>query len=133
MTRTLSIWAILALTVLAVLLGLYQSGGPLEARKAKRDSVRESDLRSLTTLVECQAREGGKRLPEALETTSNCDVRLRLEDPFTDEPYVYTRQGDGLYRLCAKFETKADHWDGTVPFGMRDPETGCLTYEYTPD
>lgn len=133
MTRTLSIRAILLVSVLAVAAGLYLSGGPIESRKTKRDRIREADLRALGTLVECLARESGHRLPDALATTPDCDVRLRLEDPFTGAPYAYRRESDALYRLCATFETKADPRDGTVPFGTRDPQTGCLTYQYAPD
>lgn len=133
MTRTLSIRAILLVSVLAVAAGLYLSGGPIESRKAKRDGIRESDLRGLSTLVECQARAGGNHLPDALAITPDCDIRLRLEDPFTGAPYAYRRESDALYRLCAKFETKADPWDGTVPFGTRDPQSGCLTYQYAPN
>lgn len=132
MTRTATTWAILVITILAVVLGLYLSGGPIEGRKSRRDALRESDLRALSSLVECLARTQGNTLPETLAVTPECDTKLRLDDPFTHAPYVYTHQENALYRVCATFETRPGFWDGTVPFGRRDPETGCIAYEYRP-
>ena len=122
-------WAAIAQAVIAAIVigaGLALTGGPVEARKERRDRERESDLATLTGLVDCLAQENRGQLPDRLAPTSECDWQSDLADPFTGQPYRYERTGPRGYRLCAGFETPPPDTRG--PWG-RDHD-GCISRQY---
>lgn len=116
------------LAALAIGAGLLLTGGPGTARQERRDQSRESDLSDLSLLVRCLADANGRRLPERLEITPDCDPQARLNDPFTGTPYRYAVIGPRRYRLCADFELP----ENRAP-GLRDRDAaGCVSRDYLP-
>lgn len=116
------------LAVLAIGVGLALTGGPGTARQERRDQSREGDLSRLAVLVRCLADANGRRLPERLQPSSDCDGQARLQDPFTGTPYRYQVIGPRRYRLCAEFEQPEDR-----PPELRDRDAaGCVSRDYVP-
>ncbi|NBB98419.1 MAG: hypothetical protein GVY34_09670 [Alphaproteobacteria bacterium] len=79
-------------TVLMVGLGLWQVGGPEQARIEQRDSQRMRDLQDLAAYLTCEnGRKDGADYP--------CGQRPRDTDRFTQAPFTVTRT-----QVCAQFE-----------------------------
>lgn len=116
------------LAALAIGAGLLLTGGPGQARQERRDQSREGDLSRLSALVRCLADANGRRLPERLQPSRDCDGQARLQDPFTGTPYRYRVIGPRRYQLCADFERPEDR----AP-DLRDRDAaGCDSRDYVP-
>lgn len=124
-------WPAILIAVLAALAigaGLTLTGGPGQARQERRDQSRESDLSRLAVLVRCLAEAGGRRLPDRLESTPDCNWQVQLNDRFTGKPYRYEVIGPRRYRLCADFELPENR-----PPDLRDrDDAGCVSRDYVP-
>ena len=85
-------WASLAIAALAavlVIVGLAIAGGPMQARKERRDQARTDDLARLAAHVECLSQtEQGSMLPADLTATTSCPAPERLADD-NGAPYRY--------------------------------------------
>lgn len=104
-TQARASWAIAALAAAAVVAGLAIGGGPMQARKERRDDARIEDLQRLATHVACLADESGlRRLPADLTPTPGCPGPVPLTDSRSGEPYRVEPLDAGKYRLCAAFE-----------------------------
>jgi hypothetical protein len=124
---------VIGVVVLATIAaGIWAVGGPATGKQEKRDKVRLSDISKLNGHVYCLANAADKSLPQALpaegDAVEECGAMPRITDPFTDQPYSYTRISDGAFRLCAGFE----HPELIAYSDNLDDETGCITYQYTP-
>jgi len=119
--------AIAALAVVAIILGLIATGGPMQGRKERRDEVRQADLWRLGALAECLSREAGGPLPETLAPTIACPGEVRLADPYTGAPYRYEVVAERRIRVCATFETDliARYRVEQTSF---DAAEGCILY-----
>ena len=104
-------WASLAIAALAAVLviaGLVMVGGPMQARKERRDQARMDDLALLADHVDCLSQtEQGSVLPADLAATPSCPAPDRLADD-SGAPYRYQPTDALHYRLCAKFELPPD-------------------------
>lgn len=126
-------WASLALAglaALAVVAGLMLTGGPMQARKERRDATREGDLIAMGQQVQCLAQDGAGALPGEVAATEACPFTGRLADPFTGAAYRYEVIDERSWRFCAVFETPPDP---ASPFGpdMRDA-AGCSVQHLPP-
>lgn len=98
-------WAIAALAGATVVAGLAIGGGPLQARKERRDDARMEDLRRLAGHIVCLVDESGtRRLPADLSPTPGCPDMVPLTDSRSGEPYRVEPLEAGKFRLCAAFE-----------------------------
>lgn len=96
--------------VLMIGLGLWQVGGPEQARSEQRDAQRLNDLRDLAAYLTCEKRrEGGADLV--------CGTRPRDTDRFIEQPFTVTQT-----QVCAEFE-QPDRIDQRFPDEL---ENGCL-------
>lgn len=120
--------ALVVLVALVIVVGLITVGGPGAGREERRDRARMSDLRDLSRHTICIAQVQGGNLPEALVEDASCTAEKRLNDPFTDAPYIYTRVSDIAYRLCADFEAP----ERLTGNSKLDRETGCVQFNYAP-
>ena len=101
--------AIAALALIAVVLGLILGGGPMQARKERRDDMRLDDLMRLSNHINCLAVQGDRIvMPTDFAPTDGCPGPIRMADPYTDAPYRIEALADNRYRLCAGFELPAD-------------------------
>lgn len=120
-------WAIAALAGGAVAAGLVLAGGPVQARKERRDDARVEDLQRLAAHIDCLASESAeRRLPADLASTPGCPGPVPLADSRTGQPYRIEPLDAGRYRLCAAFELPATVrrlWDPA----LRDGD--CLIHE----
>lgn len=89
----------------AVIGGLLVTGGPLQARKERRDETRLGDLMAMAGQVECLSEQGAGTLPRAVTATEACPFTGRLADPFDGAAYRYEPIDARSWRLCAVFET----------------------------
>lgn len=119
-----------ALAAAAVLAGLALTGGPMEARRERRDAAREGDLMALARQVECLAQQDDGALPPQVAASEACPFTGRLADPFTGMAYRYEAIDDRSWRLCAAFETPPDPDTRWGP-AIRD-EAGCTTHHLPP-
>ncbi|MCC1481035.1 hypothetical protein [Roseibaca sp. Y0-43] len=79
-------------TVLMIALGLWQVGGPEQARLEERDAQRMNDLQSLAFYLGCEQRR-------AAGAETDCGPRPRDTDRFTGQPFTVTQT-----QACAQFE-----------------------------
>lgn len=97
--------AIAVLAAAAVAAGLALAGGPMQARKERRDDARMGDLQQLAGHISCLVGDSDiRRLPDDLGPTPGCPGPVALTDSRNGEPYRIESLGDGKYRLCASFE-----------------------------
>lgn len=116
--------AIAICAAIAVVAGLFVSGGPIQARKEKRDETRLRDLQAINQNVYCRAAELG-RLPEQPENSETCPEDFPADDPFTGEPYGYSRIDDRNWRVCAALELP-DLVPGAGFAEEYDASSGCF-------
>lgn len=97
-------------TVLMIGLGLWQVGGPEQARSEQRDDQRMNDLRTLASFLICQNRR-------EVGADYDCGPRPRDTDRFVEQPFTVTQT-----QVCAEFE-QPDRIDQRFPDEL---ENGCL-------
>ncbi len=122
-------WASLALAALAaaaVAAGLSLTGGPMQARKERRDAMRAGDLMEISRQVECLAQQADGALPGRIAASETCPFTGRTADPFTGAAYTYEVIDARNWRLCAVFETPPDPAPRWGP-PARD-EAGCSVH-----
>ncbi len=119
------------LSVVALMLALWASGGPAAGQREARDATRFDDLQALADLGLCLAEEDGA-LPDILRRDPACAPDPRRADPFTGAEYVYERLSATGFRLCATFERPdaLTVWDGSIR--RFDPDSGCLIIHREP-
>lgn len=104
--------ALLAILALgAVVLGLWQTGGPEQARAERRDDMRKQDLRALASHKACLRRA---------DPNVNCGDIPQQTDRFTDIPYRIEAD-----RVCATFE-RPDRLPDYPGSRFKD---GCLSFD----
>jgi hypothetical protein len=101
-------YAVALLVVLTILAGFFIVGTPAEARKARLDTQRISDLQNIQWQV-VNYWQQKERLPASIvELEDPISGYNNPRDPKTGELYVY-RPGEGLsFTLCATFEAEGD-------------------------
>ena len=82
----------------AIVGGLMVVGGPKQARLARVDTQRISDLRNLRSHLMCVGHPR-KPLPQTLTRHSLHDI-LANGDPASGAPYVYRRFSDTAFEVC---------------------------------
>ena len=96
---------IAVLALVAVVLGLVLGGGPIQARKERRDETRLDDLTRLARHVDCLAVQDDRIvMPTDFAETSGCPGPVRMADPYTGVAYRIEPLPENRYRLCADFE-----------------------------
>ncbi|MCL1627681.1 MULTISPECIES: hypothetical protein [Roseinatronobacter] len=101
---------LLPFTVLMIGLGLWQVGGPEQARSEQRDAQRLNDLRALAAYLTCEKmRKGGADFI--------CGTYPRDTDRFTQQPFTVTQT-----QVCAEFEQS----DRTAHRFPDEVENGCI-------
>lgn len=88
-----------------VVLVLYTSGSPFQARLEKIDRSRIDDLQRISYEIENYYRQKNK-LPENLEGLGIIEPEI-LTDPETREKYDYNTTNTTTYKLCANFVTES--------------------------
>lgn len=120
-------WAIAALAAAAVVAGLAVAGGPMQARKERRDEARMDDLQRLASHIACLVGDRAPRhVPGDLSTTPGCPGPVPLSDSRTGQPYRIEPLEGGKYRLCADFELPPPDPNGWA-FAPRDGD--CIVQE----
>jgi hypothetical protein len=92
--------------------GLYLSGPPAEERSRRLDERRVEDLRRLAYAID-DYHDANGALPRNLEQVLERQrLRALPTDPATREPYEYTGETNGDYRLCATFDAPSSDTPG---------------------
>lgn len=97
-------------TIVMIALGLWQVGGPQQARMEQRDAQRMNDLLALAAFLECDTAADE-------ENRKTCGPRPRDTDRFTGAPFDITDT-----RLCASFE-RPDH---LAHYNREQLQDGCI-------
>lgn len=95
-------------TLLMIAAGLWQIGGPGQARMEQRDDRRMQDLQNLAAYLICDARQ---------DPPAHCGKRPRQTDRFTQEPFTISET-----QVCAEFEQP----DRTAHRFPDEVENGCI-------
>jgi hypothetical protein len=138
MTDRIFLIGVVALTLVAGLVGIYTVGGPVWARREILDQRRYEDLVALGDALRCWNEKVTAVLPAELTVESlrsYCDGRNILSATLTDnetgEAYQYTRVSDTEFSICAKFydAARAERlwYSGTGQGWAFDPSKGCVT------
>lgn len=124
--QRLAAMALAGLAVVGVVAGFVVTGGPVQARKERRDAIRENDLMALAQQVICLAQDGDGPVPARIAASEGCPFTGRIADPFTGAAYRYEVIDARSWRLCAGFETPPDPATRWGP-AMRD-NAGCSVH-----
>jgi hypothetical protein len=114
-----------AAALLAVAIGLYLGGSPLEERLLKLDERRVADLASLAAAIDAYWLAN-----DALPQTFDELVRARRlshvpADPVSGERYEYDAAAPDRYRLCATFD-RATRESDPAGFWTHEPGERCF-------
>ena len=109
-------YSVLAFVGVAVILGLYLSGSPGEARREAMDEVRRRNIQSVQSVISVYYEQKGE-LPDKLEdlddqSSSLHGIQANFKDPRTEEPYEYRVVDAKSYEICATFETEFTFGEG---------------------
>ncbi len=131
--------ATVAAIAIAIVVGLFFVGGPLQGQRDKFDTQRYLELSKLGRALLCEqsARVDALPLPQALSVEAfrvHCSsAGIAADDLFDDEtgaPYVYKRISDQDFAICATFHDaeRTLRLIGPVRVGgVFDPATGCIS------
>jgi hypothetical protein len=108
-TPTLSLHRPFAITAgvliaLTVAFGFWKTGSPAAQRQISEDQRRVEDLYRIANAIHAHWNTN-KELPKSLDALNagSPNAALRLNDPFTNQPYQYNALDESKYRLCASF------------------------------
>ena len=105
-------WGIAALAAILIAGGLALGGGPVQARKERRDDARVDDIQRIAGHITCLVGDSGaQRVPDDLAPTPECPGPVPLVDIRGGEPYRIEQLDDGKYRICAAFELPPEAYD----------------------
>lgn len=124
----------------AIVGGLFLIGSPGEARSAKLDARRVSDLRSIAQGIDAHWNRRGSLPADVAELEEILPHGVTLADPETNQPYTYRPVDDGVYELCAVFETDcteherrcARDWSRDVRIGNHGMGEQCFEVKPVP-
>lgn len=98
------------LVAVVVIVGVYLTGSPREARVSSLDRQRIEDLTRLSGAVESYNADH-RALPPSLVDVADAEPGIaaaQLRDPETRQPYEYRTTGENTYELCASFGAASD-------------------------
>lgn len=96
--------AVVAVAAATVVGGFLLAGPPSEARAYRLDNRRESDLRTVASMVDLHWNRE-KALPASVEAAPKTRGSMEApRDPVTNAPYDFRVIDDKHYELCATFE-----------------------------
>ena len=128
-----------AVAIIAIIAGLYLTGGPREARREAFDEEQMENLAKISEALHCFGDlDTDKALPDTLtvetlrQYCSHVDIsQADLRDVDTGVPYAYTRISEIEYSVCAEFNDaqKAFEQNDHIFFEQHStfyPEEGCV-------
>ena len=93
--------------VVVIVAGFFIVGTPAQARQARFDAQKVSDLQNLQSQV-VSYWQAKQKLPAALSDLNNASYYGPLPtDPQTGESYVYQTTGQMSFKICADFNAKS--------------------------
>ena len=120
-----------ALATIAVLtglaLGFRELGPPRRQRAVHADADRIGDLTVLSNMVDNIYLQNQK-LPANLAEVKKRYPSVRITDPETNTPYIYSVVGEKQYQLCATFATDNTQDSDTVRVFAHPAGTFCNSY-----
>ena len=132
-------YAMGGLAIIAIIAGLYLTGGPKEARREAFDEKQMENLAKISEAFHCFGDlDSDKALPDALtvetlrQFCSHVDItQANLRDVNTGAPYSYTRISEIEYSVCAEFNDaqKAFKQNDYIYFEQHStfyPDEGCI-------
>jgi hypothetical protein len=130
MSSKLTLVAVIAIVIAAVVVGLFIAGSPAEQRQLRMDSRRVTDLQRLSRAVERYYRDSEK-LPQDLATILNGWTSSDIpKDPETEQDYAYEIISNRAYRLCADFAL-ASREDEQPEFWSHLSGRQCFAFDYS--
>lgn len=122
-------WASLALAgvaTAAVIAGIAIDGGPMYARKEKRDDERMTEVNRFSVQINCLSERGNAIvMPTDFTPTDECPAEVSMKDPYTGEPYKVEPLENGKYRICAPFELTPEE---TRRYSDFDRHDNCVLF-----
>lgn len=120
---------IAALAAAAVVAGLWVAGGPVQARKERRDDDRRSAISALSSQIDCLARDQGGALPSSFGSTESCPAEVEMADPHGGAPLRVEPVVPHKYRICADFELPPDRTQrNRYPYNNDQRDGDCIVY-----
>lgn len=104
MRNNVFIFIIVALSLVALVMGFMLVGSPQKSRAINLDRQRLQDISDLRSSIENYYRDN-QSLPETLDNISIPESRI---DPETKQPYEYKFVFDTKYEICATFSADLD-------------------------
>ena len=93
--------------IVAVGIGLFILGSPMEERARRVDNRRVEDLQGIVAATDLYWTRHS-RLPISLDQlTAEPGVRIKTGDPTSSETYGYQALDSTHYKLCAEFESES--------------------------
>jgi hypothetical protein len=100
--------AVLTIIIIATIVyGFMVVGSPADARNAKFDQERVSDIQQIRSAITSYTSKNNK-LPDSIDDTKEFFYGIGVnEDPETKQPYEYQKIDNAHFKLCATFGTDA--------------------------
>ena len=105
LNRTVQIGIIMSIAAI-IILGVVMAGSPVQARKERIDTERSNRVQYLSMEIS-NYYISHKELPESLDFLELYDAS-RYKDPETNMWFVYEKNTDRSYTICATFATIKD-------------------------
>jgi hypothetical protein len=115
-----TLWAIsCGVIMIAVISGLWMTGGPMAQRARRMDEHRARDLAEIQRLL-ADYYQTRQALPDTLDALAGPELENFRQDPASGKPYTYRKTGVDTFELCANFTTDTTrdrHRPYETPYG----------------
>lgn len=105
------------LVVLAISAGMYVAGSPYQERRVRLDEQKVDALAGVENAVGRYWKEK-KKLPESLDSLSEDDFGVYMQDRESVKEYEYKVLGKEKFSLCAEFKTSNKQGEEVKKYGL---------------
>lgn len=116
-----------ALVLIVVLVSLFMTGSPTDARSQRLDAIRVQHLQALNAAIDLHIRRNNFMPPSLLDAVNGQRLSILPVDPESGEEYSYAQINSSAYELCAVFSA-ASVDDAATNFWAHAAGRACFAF-----